>query len=138
MVHEIEGFLCTESDGLRGAVRGFNSASAKDDGTEMVAFGEIPDPVRQWLTRPKDAMFYNIPPNVREAIDRWVAKGERAGDFVMSVLVNDLNGAVSRADPHSFRCLRDIIWYLNNECPSPCWGSQAAVDAWALRWDLST
>ncbi len=137
MVYEIEGFLCAETDGLRTVIRGgreFISASATDDGSDLVEFGRLPEAVRRWLTRPKGAFFYNLPPAVREALDLWVKSGQRAGDFVMSVLENDFAGAVQRADPHSLRCLRDIVWYLSMECPSPCWGSPEKVGAWAARF----
>jgi hypothetical protein len=71
-----------------------------------------------------------MPPAIREAIDRWVAHGQRAGGFVMSALENNLAEAVGRADPNTMECLRDIVLYLNMEVPSPCWGSPEKVVAW--------
>ena len=74
--------------------------------------------------------FANIPPLVRNALDRWATEHKPAGDFVMSVLRNDLHQAVCRADERSLAALRDIVLYVYNELPSKCWGSDVAVNEW--------
>jgi hypothetical protein len=71
-----------------------------------------------------------IPPAIREALDDWAKTGRKRGDFVMSVLRNDLAGACGRADEDSAAALVAIVAYVYNCLPSLCWGSAAAVAAW--------
>lgn len=73
---------------------------------------------------------YVIPERVKRAIDNHVLHGHPCGGFVTSVLENNLTEAVGRADEESIVKLRDIVGYLYNCCPGPCWGSPAKVKAW--------
>lgn len=77
---------------------------------------------------------YNVPEHTREALECWIKEGRMPGDFVRSVVENDLRGAVTRADYINAGRLKDIIDFLNMEAPSPCWGSRENVLAWALKF----
>jgi len=66
----------------------------------------------------------------KEAIDRWVKDASPMGGFITAVIENDLAGAIGRADVDARENLHEIIKYLWNECPSPCWGSKEKVKAW--------
>lgn len=79
-------------------------------------------------------IIYDVPPQILEAFQAWFERGEVAGDFVMSVLRNDLQGAAMRADHENAPRLKEIVTYLNMEAPSPCWGSPEKVEAWRLRF----
>jgi len=80
------------------------------------------------------SIVYNVPEHTREALQLWIDEGQLPGDFVRSVLENDLRNAVTRADFMNAGRLKDIIDFLNMEAPSPCWGSRENVLAWALRF----
>ena len=75
-------------------------------------------------------MAYQIPQHTKEALDRYVQDRILPGGFLMSVLTNDLFGAVGRADSENLAALADIVKYVYNELPSGCWGSRDAVYAW--------
>jgi hypothetical protein len=66
----------------------------------------------------------------KEAIDRWVTDACPMGGFITAVLENDLRGAIGRADEDAFHNIKDIVRYLWNEVPAPCWGSKEKVKAW--------
>lgn len=69
-----------------------------------------------------------IPAHTKGALDRYVNHGLLPGDFLMSVLTNDLFGAVARADSANRAALPEICSYVYNELPSDCWGSPDKVD----------
>ena len=71
-----------------------------------------------------------IPATALAALIAYVEKGEAPGGFLDSVLKNNLLGAVMRANPPSLAAIKEILWVLHNEAPSPCWGSPREVDAW--------
>jgi hypothetical protein len=75
-----------------------------------------------------------IPERMGPALDRWVQRGQLPGEFLQAVLRNDLQDAVSRADPENTRALPAYIGYLYNEAPAGCWGSPEKVAAWAARF----
>lgn len=75
-----------------------------------------------------------IPPNIKLALDKWASNGDIPGDFVLAVLHNDLMDAVCRADADSLASIRDIVLYVYNDLPSPCWGSLQNVNLWLARF----
>ena len=64
-----------------------------------------------------------IPAHTRDALDRYVQHKILPGGFLVSVLSNDLFGAVARADSENLAALTDIVKYIYNELPTGCWGS---------------
>jgi len=75
-------------------------------------------------------MRIEVPDRIKKAIDLHVLQGQTCGGFVTAVLKNDLMEAVTRADAENIHKLRDIIGYLYNYCPGPCWGSPEKLKAW--------
>ena len=71
-----------------------------------------------------------VPERFKQAIDRYVQSGIIPGGFLHAVLVNDLTGAVIRADDESIQILPDIVKYLYWEVPSACWGTPRKVSEW--------
>ena len=73
--------------------------------------------------------YYDIPYHTRAALERYVNYGIMPGDFLVSVLTNDLFGAVGRADSQNIHALKDICMFVYNEMPSNCWGTRERVEA---------
>lgn len=71
-----------------------------------------------------------VPVDIKAVIDAYAAKRHRPGDFVLSVLENDLAGACARADHANIKVLPAIVAYCYNGIPGPCWGSPEIVQAW--------
>ncbi len=71
-----------------------------------------------------------IPLYTTDALQDYIDTGNEHGGFVMSVLENDLRGAIGRADMQNLAALKDIIMWLSTHAPSPCWGSPEKVKAW--------
>ena len=59
-----------------------------------------------------------------------VCYGHSIGHFLTAVLTNDLVGAINRADKENLAALRQIVQFVYNELPSPCWGSLTAINEW--------
>lgn len=72
----------------------------------------------------------NIPDHTLGALNRYVERGLEPGGFLMSVLCNDLFGAVSRADETNLASLKDICMYVHWEIPADCWGNENKVRAY--------
>lgn len=68
-----------------------------------------------------------IPAHTQADLDRYVQHKILPGQFLISVLSNDLFGAVSRADSENLAALPDIVKYIYNELPSGCWGSREQI-----------
>jgi hypothetical protein len=85
-------------------------------------------------TQPLPAIFVwdglVMPPHLIRSFERYVNERIETGKFLRSVLENDLNQAVCRADYMNFRLLPVIVRYVYNELPSTCWGDKEKVAAW--------
>ena len=71
-----------------------------------------------------------IPVTLTQSLRDYVEKRWQPGGFLTSVLENDLRGACMRADSDSQRCLWDLVGFIYNELPAPCWGSPEKVAKW--------
>ncbi len=80
-----------------------------------------------------------IPNHMRPGVRNYVLHRKRSGDFLMSVLENNLAQAAMRADTVNNQ--RNMIcwsWLLHSGgIPSDAWGSKEKVDAWlaGTQWD---
>lgn len=77
---------------------------------------------------PKDPRLY-VPPNIKNAIDRYVRQRIPPDPFTRAVLERDLE-AVVLADETSLKFLKDIYMYVYNYIPSMAWGSPERVKNW--------
>lgn len=73
---------------------------------------------------------FHIPHYMLEALNRYIQNGARPGDFLCSVICNDLRAAVGQADEHNLVNLPAYVGYLYNEAPGPCWGSKQNMLEW--------
>ena len=71
-----------------------------------------------------------IPQYTKHQIDDYVKNHMPPGDFVKSVLSNNLIEAMMRADDINLHSLRDITLYVYNDIPSTCWGTPEKVEEW--------
>jgi hypothetical protein len=71
-----------------------------------------------------------IPEHMQEHLDAYVEEHRQVGGFLISVLTNDLVGAVKRADAENLLALPDYVKWLYWNAPSRCWGSPEKVKAW--------
>lgn len=74
--------------------------------------------------------YFKRRPDVKQSIDDYIEKGWKPGDFLTSVLANDLFEAMGRADLENRENLYSITCYIYNESPSTCWGSYEIVYKW--------
>lgn len=78
----------------------------------------------------KRAENAGVPLGLREGLVQYCAARRPMGSFLTAVVKNDLKDAVGRADEVSIRHFGEIVGFLYNYAPGPCWGSPAAVEAW--------
>lgn len=74
--------------------------------------------------------FSYVPEHTRSTLVNYIEKGIPPGSFVQAVLENDLEGAFGRADHINAQYIGQIVAWLYNFAPSPCWGSVEKVNAW--------
>lgn len=71
-----------------------------------------------------------VPGHLWEGLERYFVLRIRPGQFLASLLANDLREAVGRADPVSFVALPDLLKFLYNFAPGGSHGSKDAVEQW--------
>jgi len=74
-----------------------------------------------------------LTPDIKQALDAWVERGQRPGHFLTAVLENNLVTAIQRADDKSFKALTAIVQYLYWEVVGECWGSSEKVRKWEMK-----
>lgn len=75
-------------------------------------------------------MNYRVPEDIRDSLALYVEHRIQPGGFLTAVLENDLREACGRADEENRHRLFDIVCYIYNELPAPCWGDRGAVHRW--------
>lgn len=71
-----------------------------------------------------------LPEHMRESVRLYIEQGIQPGDFLYSVLCNDLSGAFFRADSWNREAMYNWARFLWDEIPGACWGSADKVRAW--------
>lgn len=74
---------------------------------------------------------YHIPDRMMGGIERYVEHGVIPGDFLQSVICNNLKDAVGYADDENIDNLPAYIAYFYNAAPANCWGSNKRMLEWA-------
>lgn len=74
--------------------------------------------------------YEGVPEHTRGALLRYRDRGLEPGGFLVSVLTNDLFGAVGRADAQNIVALKDICSWIYMRMPSMAWGSADRLEDW--------
>lgn len=72
----------------------------------------------------------NVPEHLHDGLADFIMHGIRTGSFLEACISNDLKEACSRADTTCRYALVEIISFLYNDAPSPCWGSPKHYEDW--------
>jgi hypothetical protein len=72
----------------------------------------------------------DVPHGLHDGLIEYVASRRQMGHFLTAIVSNDLREACGRADIENRRCLYEIVFFLFNYAPGPCWGSPVNVAAW--------
>ncbi len=75
--------------------------------------------------------------DIKQSLIDYVEKGWVPGGFLMSVLANDLVGALGRADSYNRATIFQITQYLYNDMPANSWGSPEIVDKYLKELSLA-
>ena len=71
-----------------------------------------------------------IPERMRGGIARYLTDGIPTGDFLKSVIENDLRMALWTADNENLAILPNYVRFFHNACPGLSWGSRDRRSAW--------
>lgn len=77
--------------------------------------------------------YPHIHPNIITAVILYTKDRIRTGDFLYSVLCNDLHSSVMYADSHSLRFLGDIVKFIYAELLFESHGTKERVTDWLER-----
>lgn len=77
-----------------------------------------------------DLRYELLPAYLRGGMYRYIEFGVPPGSFLTAVLTNDLREACARADDNNRVRLWEIVRWLHNEAPAPCWGSPQKMSDW--------
>ena len=78
-----------------------------------------------------------LPDYMHEAMIAWIETGRMPGNFLSSLLSNNLFLTFHHADQTNLAMIGDYINYLYNYTPGECWGSPDKVRAWKERGGLA-
>lgn len=73
---------------------------------------------------------FEIPDYMMGSITAYIKDHRACGDFLRSVIQNNLIGACMHADHENIKNLPAYIGYFLNEAPSSCWGSVESYKEW--------
>jgi hypothetical protein len=79
---------------------------------------------------PATPNYSSLPPHLQESFQLYIERRVPTGGFLTALLSNDLKETFARADNHNRHLVYDIVFWLYNEAPMPCWGSPENVQAW--------
>lgn len=85
---------------------------------------------RHALAREIEQPLQRLPEHLRPGLRAYLVERQPVGAFLRAVLVNDLQGAVSRADDESYPALREIVAFVHMHAPAHSHGSFEAYTAW--------
>lgn len=77
-----------------------------------------------------DMEYERLPERLRVGVQRYIEDGYLPGDFLFAVITNNLLMAVGRADSDMIKVLPEITTWFYSYPPSPCWGSEKALENW--------
>jgi len=75
-----------------------------------------------------------VPQHIWTGLVEYITTGRGVGDFLSSVINNDLKGATGQADNANLRNLPATVAWLYNNAPSSCWGYPDAYDRWQAQF----
>ena len=81
----------------------------------------------------KDLLQFKIPKRMWCGIQRYIEHGIIPGDFLVSVITNNLKEAFARADDENVHLIEDYLRLFYNHAPNTCWGSPEEMYAWNKR-----
>jgi len=77
-----------------------------------------------------DINYERIPENMREEVRQYIENGIINGDFLYSVLTNNFVDTCCFADDINRKHLVDWAYFLYDELPRECWGSNIKILEW--------
>src|ERR1700722_14668230 len=77
-----------------------------------------------------DSLIAGIPLPILKGLREYGLHHVPTSEFLRAVLCNNLQEAVCQADIDSLAAIRQIVLYVYNAMPSPCWGCPEKVEAW--------
>jgi hypothetical protein len=74
--------------------------------------------------------LFDIPEYAKAALADYVENKTNPGEFLLSILRNDLLSVCEAADDMNRRRIYEYVSYVYNKIPSCAWGSREAVEDW--------
>lgn len=71
-----------------------------------------------------------LPAHMQGQMKEYLLNGVPQGDFLRSVLCNDLRGAALHADSMNQTCLYEYVQFLYSQAPIGSWGSRDNYRRW--------
>lgn len=78
--------------------------------------------------------YEQLPEHIRDSVRKYIEDGRPVGDFLTAVFENNLKEAFMRADDINTSKMKDIVGFMYNHAPSPCWGSPEKVAEWLKKF----
>lgn len=74
--------------------------------------------------------YSDIPDYMRGPLVDYVKHHKKPGDFLCSVICNDLRGAVGLADKNNLPIIKLYVMWFENVAPYNCYGSPEIMKKW--------
>lgn len=81
--------------------------------------------------------YEGLPESLRPGVKLYIEQGIIPGDFLRSVICNNLSESFMFADPMNKKRMDQIVDFFRREAPAVCWGSKEKMRAWLRRHKLA-
>ena len=95
----------------------------------MVTKSQLVEMIDQGL---RSDAYDNLPARMLPSVYGYIVEGKRPGDFLCSVIQNDLLGAIALSDSQNLQLLPLWVRFFYNVAPSSCYGSPEKMNKWML------
>lgn len=87
---------------------------------------------------PPKINYFDLPLRLEGGMKRYLEYGIRPGDFLCSIIDNDLKETVYRADVDMIKVIPRIVHWFRDQVPLEAWGSEEKRLAWEQSGGYST
>lgn len=79
---------------------------------------------------PREIDYSLLPEHISDSVKLYIEEGRPTGDFLQSVICNQLKESFAFADDINIERMFDIVSFFYNQAPLLCWGSRKRMEKW--------
>ena len=85
----------------------------------------------------REIVYDLLPEHIRGGMKRYIEQGIIPGDFLQTVICNDLMNSFAKADDINREHMFHIVHFMYNQAPYQCYGSRTKMHKWNKKGGLN-